>query len=175
VLAVQCLGLLVSTFYDLHRAHVIVFAKPTHLFVLQIVNTIANLSLLIVLVPRLGALGAALTDAFVAIVLLVAATILLRRTMHIRYDLPSLAVSSGAATAASMVLWAMQPLWREHALPVLLGLVVGGIVYALAVARYLQPQDVDLLVRCVPPRFRQLTASACHWVSGAGPARAGSV
>ncbi|MHB8995581.1 MAG: lipopolysaccharide biosynthesis protein [Armatimonadota bacterium] len=168
VLAVQCLGLLVSTFFDLHRAHVIVFAKPTHLFALQMVNTVSNLSLLIILVPRYEALGAALTDAFVAIILLIASVLLLRRTMRIRYDLPALGVASGSATAASLVLWAMQPLWHQHASPVLLGLTVGGVIYGLAVARYLKPEDVQLLVRCAPQRLRGITGRACRWSSGVG-------
>jgi O-antigen/teichoic acid export membrane protein len=175
VLSVQCLGLLLNAFFDLHRAHVIVFAKPTHLFALQIVNTIANLSLLIVLVPRFQALGAALTDAFVAVILLIASLILLRRTMRVHYDLPALGFASGAATAASMVLWAMHPLWRQHASPVLLGLTVGGAIYGLAVARYLQPEDVNLLVRCTPQRLRGVTTAACQWASGTRAIRKGSL
>lgn len=155
VLAVLCVGLLFAVLSDLQRAHVQVFAKPIHLLWLQLSHSMLNMLLLVLLVPTLGALGAALVDAGVALGLLVLSALMLRRTMRVDYDLGALWIALSAMTAAGAALWLLHPLWREHASPVLLALMIAGIVYALALTRRLQREDVSLFMRCMPGRFTE--------------------
>lgn len=153
VLAVLCLGLLFTLLYDLQRAHVQVFAKPTHSLWLSVAHSLANIGLLVVLVPLFGALGAALVDALVALLLMVITDLMLRRTMRVNYDLQALWVALSASLLAAAVLWLLHPLWQERASPVLLALVAAGVVYGLALARRLHSDDVSLFVRCLPSKF----------------------
>lgn len=155
VLAVSCLGLLILTLQDLHRAHMVVFARPRHVFALSVVNGVTNIGLLVLLAPLLGALGAALADAGVAIVLAIVSALLLRKTMRVRYDVPALANSTAAAAVAGALLWAAHPLWQSRSLAVLPLLAVAGTAYSLAITRVLRPEDRQLALNCLPGILRR--------------------
>lgn len=154
LLVVLCLALLVRVIGDLQRAHVTVLAQPLHLFALSVVNSISNIGFLVVLVPLLGALGAALVDALVAVVLLIASALLLKLTLRLRYDWNALAIAGTATLAAAGVLWLAHPLWAEHASSVLPVLLVASFVYALLLARRLTRHDVRLCIKCLPAGLR---------------------
>ncbi|MEN6304000.1 MAG: oligosaccharide flippase family protein [Armatimonadia bacterium] len=153
VLAVLCMGLLFVLLYDLQRAHIQVFAEPLHLLWLSVSQSLVNIILLVLLVPALGALGAALVDALVGLSLLIVSALMLRRTMVVRYDLQALWIALSASLAAAAILWLLHPLWQQHASPVLLALALAGVIYGLALARRLHTDDVTLFIRCLPARM----------------------
>lgn len=156
VLAVLCLGLLLAVIEDLQRAHMVVFARPAHVVTLSGIRAAANLALLAILAPRFGALGAALSDVGVGLTMMVAAGLLLSKTMRIRYDYSALASASAAAALAGLTLWSLHPLWQARALPVLPALAAAGVVYSLAVGRILRPDDRELLLHCLPGGLRRV-------------------
>lgn len=155
VLAVLCMGLLFSLLYDLQRAHVQVFAQPLHLLWLSVVASVVNIIFLVLLVPPLGAFGAALVDALVGLALFIISVFMLRRTMRVSYDLQALWIALTGSLAAAAILWLLHPIWQEHASPVLLALALAGIIYCLALARRLHTDDVALVIRCLPARVAE--------------------
>lgn len=155
VLALLCVGMLLLILQDVNRAHLVVFTRPRNVFTLSVINGVTNISLLLVLAPALGALGAALADLGVALVLLIASWALLRPNMRVDYDYRALVSATGATALGGVALWALHPLWRTHASGVLPALAAAGAVYSLAVARSLRPEDRQLVLQCLPGPVRQ--------------------
>ena len=158
VLAVLSIGLLTKLLYLVHWAHIQVFARPMHLFSLSVSQSIQNVGALILLVPPLGALGAALSDGVVDVSQSVISGSLLRKTMSVSYDLSALRLAAAGTGLAGAVLWLCHPVWAHHSSLVLVALAAAGLVYALALARRLGTEDVDILLRCMPQRLRLTTA-----------------
>lgn len=169
ILAILCIGALVWTLALLQRAHMIAFSRPLHVFAYGVVDSIANIGLLVWLVPLLGALGAALNDLALALVALALSAVMLRRTMRGPYDLPALGLALVASAAGAAVMWALRPVWQATPAMVLPVLLLAGAAYGLTLARRLKQSDVDLVVRCLPLRLRcsrpgQAFSYGLHWL-----------
>lgn len=155
VLSTLSIGLLGKMLYQLHRAHIQVLAKPMHLFSLSLLQSLQNIGALVLLVPPLGALGAALSDGLVDASQGVISAFLLRRTMSLAYDLAALRLAATGAAAAASVLWLCHPLSAGHASLVLLALAAAGVVYMGSLTRRLSQEDADILLRVLPLRLRE--------------------
>lgn len=167
VLAVLCIGSLAAALADLQRAHMVVFSRPLHVFWLSVVNSVSNVLFLVVLVPLLGALGAAFNDAAGAVVAVAISTILLSRTMRMPFDYRALLSAVIGTAAGGLLLWLVHPIWEQHALAVLPLLGLAAVVYMLALARQLDGADVRLFFRCMPGRLRTGAAGVTlgRWLS----------
>lgn len=169
ILAILCIAALVWTLALLQRAHMIAFSRPVHVLAYGVIDSLANIILLVWLVPLLGALGAALNDLALALFALGLSALMLRRTMRGPYDVPALVLALVASAAGAAVLWVLRPAWQANPALVLPVLLLAGAAYALALARRLKGHDVDLLIRCLPLRLRcsrpgRAVAHKLHWL-----------
>ena len=160
VLIVMCAALLIGVLVDIQWAHIQILAKPVHLLALSACQGVENLAALALLVPRLGALGAALSDGAVALLQLVISMTLLRRTIRTMYDHQAMALAVFGSGVAGLVLYITSPLWQTQAWVVLPLIVLAALTYNLSLARKLQEPDVELLIRALPQRFRQSRTGA---------------
>ncbi|NPV45548.1 MAG: oligosaccharide flippase family protein [Armatimonadetes bacterium] len=154
VLVVMCAGLFIGVLYQVHRAHIHVLAKPAHLFWLGVTGGAGNVISMLLLVPPLGALGAALSDGTVALMQLVISGAILRRTLRLIYNYRAWLSGIFASAVAGLLLWSAGPLWQEHAWRVLPLLVVVSLCYVLALTRQLTTSDVVVMTSALPARLR---------------------
>jgi O-antigen/teichoic acid export membrane protein len=160
VLIVMCAALFIGVLVDIQWAHIQILGKPVHLLALSACQGVENLASLALLVPRLGALGAALSDGVVALLQFVISMTLLHKTMRTIYDYQALVLAVLGSGVAGLVLYIASPLWQTQAWVVLPMIVLAALAYNLSLARRLQEADAELLIRALPQRLRQSRAGA---------------
>lgn len=165
VLVVMCAGLFVGVLYQVHRAHIHVLAKPAHLFWLEVTGGVGNVVSMVLLVPPLGALGAALSDGAVALMQLIISGAILHRTLRLIYNYRAWLPGVFASAVAGLLLWLAGPLWQQHAWRVLPLLVAASLCYVLALTRQLTASDVVVMTSALPGRLRHSRAGEAVFAS----------
>jgi len=152
VFAVLCLGFFVETFYGVHRAHIQVFARPVQLLLLEVVAGVATVGGLLLFVPPLGALGAAVSALVVAVGLSLAGILLLRHTMSLRYDTAAATWATVGSLAVAAIAWSLQELLGNHGLGVIgATFVAGALAYLALLVSKLTAEDLDVFLGALPP------------------------
>ncbi|MGD9494950.1 MAG: lipopolysaccharide biosynthesis protein [Armatimonadota bacterium] len=160
ILAALCIYAYLEVLYDLHRAHIQVFAPPAHLFTLQLFSTAVDLGLMIALIRPFGALGAALAKVATYAVLTAAGAWALRRTIQLRYDTQALkwALIAGAGMSAA-ALGASQVVGGAAA-GLAVGAAVGAVVYFILLSGRLRARDLDIVAGAMPATIRSNVVGA---------------
>ncbi len=156
--------------YDLHRAHIQVYAPPVHLLMLQAISAGVDLLTMATLVVLLGALGAAVAKLITYALLNVVAGALLARTMPLRYDLQALRSALFAGALLALACYGVAALAPRASIAVLTGSILGTAAYTAALRGRVSVRDLDLLFGALPGRVRDgrpvtlLKSMASRWL-----------
>ncbi len=162
ILAVLCLYAFLEALYDLHRAHVQVFAPPRHLLGLQVFSVAIDLGLMVALIAPYGALGAALAKATTYTILVLAGAWTLSRTMSVRYDTVALKWALIAVAAMSVGVVALSEALGGGAIAVMVAVAAGAALYVLVLGGRLMTRDIDMVIDALPGSVRDsVPGTAC--------------
>jgi len=154
ILTALCFYAYFELFYNVHRAHIQVFAPPTHLLGLQVVAGALNVGAMAALVVPYGAMGAALAKLISYVLLSAAAAWVLKHTVRLQYDTSALRSALVAGAALCVVAFACGAGLGQSAGAVVAGLSAGAAAYLFALTGRLEHQDVDLMFDSLPKLLR---------------------
>lgn len=167
ILSILCLALFLEAAVSLQRTHIQIFANPWRLFTGQAIQGLANVALLLALIPALAAAGAATVRILVAVLLMAVSAWQLRGVVPTRWDARAAGLATAGSAIVAVVLWLLTQTPMYHGLVIALGTVGGTVCYAGALMRRLDKADADLLTEMVPRRLvgkaaRERISSSLH-------------
>jgi O-antigen/teichoic acid export membrane protein len=153
----------VHLLHGLMRAQIQVYAPPVHLLSLQGIAAVTNLSAIGVLVWTWGAVGAALAQLVTFVLLTIVASVILARSMPLRYDRQALrsALTAGLLMAAVCVI--VVQLVPRASIAAAVGVLLGGATYVGALRGRIARQDLELLRRALPGPLFDLRPVKTLW------------
>ncbi|MBD3291983.1 MAG: oligosaccharide flippase family protein [Armatimonadia bacterium] len=168
ILSVLALAVFVQLLFDVHRAHIQVYAPPVHLLWLQVIAGVADVTIMGALVFYYGALGAAAAKLVTYALMAGVAAYLLSRSMPLIYDERGIKIALRGALVLCLACGAIVLALETPVLVVLVGAALGTIAYLLSLTRQLAERDVNVLIEALPKRVQEFVEAhvrpfAAHW------------